>query len=849
MTEKRTVRKFLTRKSRKRKRSKSPGQQQQQQPSGDDAPMEWCHEQEIHNEDEAMMPEEGIEERSAVPNYVESAEVQQQINEQPLGGAPTQLSQNATGMSQLNPFHLNVNILSNYSSPLGNLDGGITTSPDGDDTNHHQTIERLEQLLMQKDVTIQQQSDELQSTRLELQTSRKQCQKHKQRAYDVQQKFLRWDKLLKEWMARNRSRPMEEWDERPPDSAVAMADVSVSYKPAGVTTSSSKASHKPVAFTEPAVVRATTSSTTAAIQRPAAPQYQPRSEASNVPIQQRIAQVNVNQSCSTPPASVAPATPRVMSGAASSSSTQSRLKKAATTKTAKEPAKESRQETKQSTTENVKAIHPKEMIIFDEQLVASGGKAISRSGDKPSLRQKKITISDEQSVASGGKAISRGDDKPSSKPNRKELQNVARDKPPFTPKPPATKQKLSSIESLATTAKNKENQHPNMLQNRQKELRRVTMTPKQQPKGATRSPFSQNSPEGSQTQLDPRASVWNHGAPDTYDVASDKAIPTATGKTAKFVQNDVNDEDVLLNSMPANDSMTQGRSQALLGGLSSAGTTKTTEQAPTATNENDKGGTRKANPPNRKTVATSAKDPPPSRDMKSYSVVKAIDGWISNVASRTFVDEAFTANQLANQKLKLKQQQKSPISRGTVVNPYKKARQTANESDSKSPAAKLPVKSTKAADTTWLQRKNPSACNRYYAAGDDDDDDESQLPGYKHVAVVRGKQKRSCLPGHACAECDPFWNAVCEGNTVFERKQFQDLSRHRAAFSPENTPPDFWELSFVDERRQREEQERQAVAIHKGCGKQQDQEQQAKEEQSTTNNDVPASAGEVSQTF
>ena len=85
-------------------------------------------------------------------------------------------------------------------------------------------------------------------------------------------------------------------------------------------------------------------------------------------------------------------------------------------------------------------------------------------------------------------------------------------------------------------------------------------------------------------------------------------------------------------------------------------------------------------------------------------------------------------------------------------------------------------------------------------------------PSFKYQQVVRGKAQRQALKGWSCPECDQFWNAVChqQGNaTVFQRQHFENCSRHRAAHSPSHTPQDFWELSFLDERRARQEQEKQ----------------------------------------
>jgi hypothetical protein len=76
-------------------------------------------------------------------------------------------------------------------------------------------------------------------------------------------------------------------------------------------------------------------------------------------------------------------------------------------------------------------------------------------------------------------------------------------------------------------------------------------------------------------------------------------------------------------------------------------------------------------------------------------------------------------------------------------------------------------------------------------------------PAFAFQEVVRKKADRQNMPGHACPECKAFWDTVCDDGTVFERKHFEDCSRHRAHHSPPSTPEGFWELSFADEIRAR----------------------------------------------
>ncbi|EQC33598.1 hypothetical protein SDRG_08705 [Saprolegnia diclina VS20] len=65
---------------------------------------------------------------------------------------------------------------------------------------------------------------------------------------------------------------------------------------------------------------------------------------------------------------------------------------------------------------------------------------------------------------------------------------------------------------------------------------------------------------------------------------------------------------------------------------------------------------------------------------------------------------------------------------------------------------------------------------------------------YGYIEVVRKRDERAALPGHACLQCTEYFDALGEG---FEGQR--DLcSRHRARFEPYSTPEDFWRLTFPD---------------------------------------------------
>jgi hypothetical protein len=46
-----------------------------------------------------------------------------------------------------------------------------------------------------------------------------------------------------------------------------------------------------------------------------------------------------------------------------------------------------------------------------------------------------------------------------------------------------------------------------------------------------------------------------------------------------------------------------------------------------------------------------------------------------------------------------------------------------------------------------------------------------------------------------------------QGHDLSQTNEPLQYSRHRASFTPPETPADFWELDFIDEKRQREKEE------------------------------------------
>ena len=81
---------------------------------------------------------------------------------------------------------------------------------------------------------------------------------------------------------------------------------------------------------------------------------------------------------------------------------------------------------------------------------------------------------------------------------------------------------------------------------------------------------------------------------------------------------------------------------------------------------------------------------------------------------------------------------------------------------------------------------------------------------YPYEEVVRGKTAREGLIGYECKECAAFFDeAVLRGDGAnhYNRDELLRCSRHRARQTPPQTPEDFWDLSFRDEKLERKEQE------------------------------------------
>jgi DNA repair protein endonuclease SAE2/CtIP C-terminus len=85
--------------------------------------------------------------------------------------------------------------------------------------------------------------------------------------------------------------------------------------------------------------------------------------------------------------------------------------------------------------------------------------------------------------------------------------------------------------------------------------------------------------------------------------------------------------------------------------------------------------------------------------------------------------------------------------------------------------------------------------------------DKDQQPSYRYKETVRCQKDRQGLECHDCPQCRKFYAAlrktghdVAEFNDSSNDAAVQQFGRHKARFANSETPVDFWELDFIDER-------------------------------------------------
>jgi hypothetical protein len=134
---------------------------------------------------------------------------------------------------------------------------------------------------------------------------------------------------------------------------------------------------------------------------------------------------------------------------------------------------------------------------------------------------------------------------------------------------------------------------------------------------------------------------------------------------------------------------------------------------------------------------------------------------------------------------------------------------------------------------------------------------------YKYKEVVRGKKEREKLHGNDCECCKGFYDALLSGKgaQVFDRdKMVQENSRHRSRHvEVENTPKDFWEMSFMDsieerktaalEQEQKEVQDDEMEKEWMSTGKEDGEEENGGDSQSQTQSPRLSQASVVEQSI
>jgi hypothetical protein len=149
---------------------------------------------------------------------------------------------------------------------------------------------------------------------------------------------------------------------------------------------------------------------------------------------------------------------------------------------------------------------------------------------------------------------------------------------------------------------------------------------------------------------------------------------------------------------------------------------------------------------------------------------KPAHGWISNRPARQFIRQM---------------QQHPPRSLAPDARPRE-----SNVPEKSNPVGPI-TPSHSRADPLWNESQN----------------DAEQQPSYRYKETVRCQKDRQGLACHDCPQCRKFYAAlrktghdVAEFNDTSNDTAVQQFGRHKARFVDTETPVDFWELDFIDER-------------------------------------------------
>jgi hypothetical protein len=177
--------------------------------------------------------------------------------------------------------------------------------------------------------------------------------------------------------------------------------------------------------------------------------------------------------------------------------------------------------------------------------------------------------------------------------------------------------------------------------------------------------------------------------------------------------------------------------------------------------------------------------------------------WISNAPARDFLQSMDEATASA-----MSAPPKSKEGVGSTGTNWTKSRRRSH------PIAAAAVTTTHRSDALWEEESNSQ-------------------PNYAYKETVRCKADRQGLPCHDCSDCRKFYEALRKGGHEFSEptgygpyggpegkessksnnnnnnnNSYLQNSRHRARFTPPETPVDFWEIDFIDEQIQAEKEGR-----------------------------------------
>ena len=166
-------------------------------------------------------------------------------------------------------------------------------------------------------------------------------------------------------------------------------------------------------------------------------------------------------------------------------------------------------------------------------------------------------------------------------------------------------------------------------------------------------------------------------------------------------------------------------------------------------------------------------------------------GWFSNAPSRAFLQE-LEPSETAQADAR-RQHEKTPTNR---TGAWVSARRRSAPADMK---RNKPGKTDTALwDDLPTSSTNPTKQTNQNATSNQ----------FKYHEVVRCKAVRQGLPCRDCPECRAFYDVLRRtGDHLVNSQSTLQFSRHRTRFTPPETPADFWELEFIDEKRKREQQE------------------------------------------